>query len=242
MSLDLATVRAMSRALIAVVALAIVTGGCGADDSASGKSASAPETAPNDAAASSGGGCTKVNTPRPKADGGQKRPTTKLSAGKTYDVTLKTNCGSFTIQVDQKASPNTAASFVALARKGFFDGTTFHRIVPGFVIQGGDPTGSGQGGPGYSTRDVPPAGTKYTRGVVAMAKTGSEAPGTAGSQFYVVTGADAGLPPDYALLGKVSEGLAVTGRIDKLGDPASADTGTPLQPVVIQKATVSKKG
>ena len=153
-------------------------------------------------------------------------------------MTLRTSCGAFTIRLDQKTSPKTAASFVALAKKGFFDGTVFHRIVPGFVIQGGDPTASGTGGPGYSTRDKPPADAVYTRGVVAMAKTEAEAPGTAGSQFYVVTAQDAGLPPDYALLGKVVKGLDVTAAIGQLGDPQSGGAGTPLQPVVIEKATV----
>lgn len=229
----------MRRTLIALTAAALIVGGCGGDDKDSGsKSTSAPGTK----AASPKSACAKVKAPAPKPDGGQKKPASKLAPAKTYDVTLKTNCGPFTIRVDQKGSPSTAASFVSLARTGFFDGTTFHRIVPGFVIQGGDPTGSGQGGPGYSTRDVPPSGATYTKGVVAMAKTGAEAPGTAGSQFYVVTGADAGLPPEYALLGKVTNGLAVTEKIDKLGDPASADAGTPLQPVVIEKATVGEKG
>ena len=123
-------------------------------------------------------------------------------------------------------------------RKGFFDGTRFHRIVPGFVIQGGDPTGSGTGGPGYSTVDKPPRNAKYTKGVVAMAKTQAEKPGTAGSQFYVVTGPDAGLPPDYAIIGKVTKGMDAVQAIGKLGDPASGGTGTPLQSVVIEKATV----
>jgi cyclophilin family peptidyl-prolyl cis-trans isomerase len=97
----------------------------------------------------------------------------------------------------------------------------------------------GTGGPGYSTRDVPPRNTRYTRGVVAMAKTTAEADGTAGSQFYVVTGADAKLPPQYALLGKVVNGLATTKRIDAQGDPQSGGQGVPLQPVVLEKATVA---
>ena len=103
-------------------------------------------------------------------------------------------------------------------QKKYFDGTVFHRIVPGFVIQGGDPTGTGGGGPGYKTVDKPPASTRYTHGVVAMAKTQAEAPGTSGSQFFVVTARDAGLPPDYAVLGKVVQGLDVVDRIGKLGD------------------------
>lgn len=185
-------------------------------------------------------GCKRVKTPAPKQDGGQRKPAARLAPGKTYAVVIRTNCGSFTIRLDQRTSPRTAASFVALTRKGFFDGTVFHRIVPGFVIQGGDPTGTGTGGPGYSTRDVPPSNTAYTRGVVAMAKTGSEPSGTAGSQFYVVTGADAGLPPEYAILGKVVSGLDVTARIGRLGDPQSGETGTPLQPVVVESATVKQ--
>jgi cyclophilin family peptidyl-prolyl cis-trans isomerase len=218
--------------LLAVAALA----GCGSSDE---KKPAKPATTAAKRPSSSE--CRRVATPEPKPNGGQHRPRTRLAAGTTYDVRLSTNCGSFTIRVDQHESPATAASFVSLVRKGFFDHTTFHRIVPGFVIQGGDPTGTGTGGPGYSTRDAPPRTTAYTRGVVAMAKTGAEPAGTAGSQFYVVTGADAGLQPDYAVLGKVVKGLAVTSRIDRLGDPASGESGTPLEPVVIEKATVSER-
>ncbi len=212
--------------------------GCGNDEKPKDASRPDSETAqspPKEPA----GGCKRASAPKPKPDGGQKAPASKLAPGKTYDVTITTNCGAFTIRLDQKRSPATAASFASLARKGFFDDTVFHRIVPGFVIQGGDPTGSGQGGPGYSTTDKPGPDTAYTRGVVAMAKTGEEPPGTAGSQFYVVTGADAGLPPEYALLGKITKGLAVTERIGDLGDPQSGDAGTPLQPVVIEKTKVS---
>ncbi len=89
---------------------------------------------------------------------------------------MDTSCGSFTIRLDQKTAPNTAASFAALAENGFYDGTVFHRIVPGFVIQGGDPTGTGTGGPGYSIVDAPPENATYTRGVVAMAKTETSRP------------------------------------------------------------------
>ena len=145
-------------------------------------------------------------------------------------MVVTTNCGEFTIRLDPKASPKGAASFAALVEEKFFDGTTFHRIVPGFVIQGGDPTGTGTGGPGYSTVDTPAGDTVYTKGVVAMAKTGAEAPGTAGSQFFVVTAADAGLPPDYAVVGEVTEGLDVVERIGLLGGPDEL----PTQPVVVE--------
>ena len=114
---------------------------------------------------------------------------------KHFDATFETNCGTFTIRLDQAQSPQAAASFASLVKRGYFDGTIFHRIVPGFVIQGGDPSQSGNGGPGYTTVDKPPAGAAYTHGVVAMAKTGAQPSGTAGSQFFVVTEANAGLPP-----------------------------------------------
>jgi cyclophilin family peptidyl-prolyl cis-trans isomerase len=150
---------------------------------------------------------------------------------------VETNCGSFTIELDTKGAPNTSASLVSLAKAGFFDGLTFHRIVPGFVIQGGDPMGTGGGGPGYKTVDKPQPSARYTRGVVAMAKTEAEKPGTGGSQFFVVTGQDAGLPPEYAVAGRVVDGLDVVDRIGQLGDPA---TEQPTQPVVMSKVTVKE--
>ena len=131
---------------------------------------------------------------------------------------MTTNCGSFTIRIDQAQSPHSAASFVSLVKLGFFDATIFHRIVPGFVIQGGDPTATGAGGPGYTTIDKPPSAAAYTHGVVAMAKTASQPAGTSGSQFFIVTVANANLPADYAIIGKVTRGLAVVDRIGKLGD------------------------
>jgi cyclophilin family peptidyl-prolyl cis-trans isomerase len=214
---------------LAVVAAAVLlAAGCGGDDEAT--------TTTADTSGGSAAGCTVVEKPAAKPDGGQKAPTQSLAQGTTYDLVVTTNCGDFTITIDQKTSPKTAASLVALARSGFFDDTIFHRIVPGFVIQGGDPTQTGTGGPGYSTVDVPPANAKYTKGVVAMAKTGAEPPGTSGSQFFVVTGSDAGLPPDYAVVGKVTDGLDVVERIGELGDASEQ----PTQPVVIQKVTVKE--
>jgi len=175
-----------------------------------------------------GGGGKKTET----AAGG--RPA--LDPAKTYTVTMKTNEGEFAFSLDVKDSPNTTASFASLVNKGFFDGLTFHRIVPGFVIQGGDPNGNGTGGPGYTTVDVPPSGAQYTKGVVAMAKGGNEPPGSAGSQFFVVTGDDARLPADYALLGKVTSGLDVVEKIGTLGDANEQ----PTERVVIAKATLSE--
>ena len=234
-------------ALLALLALLAVSG-CGDDDSESGDrgadtTPAADTTAQAEASAADGkrppSKCLDVEAPKPKPDGGQRPPTSKLDPARKYDVTFETSCGDFVVRLDVEGAPSTTASFASLARKGFYDDTVFHRIVPGFVIQGGDPTAAGSGGPGYSTVDRPPANARYTRGVVSMAKAATEAPGTAGSQFYVVSGADAGLPPDYAIVGKVVEGLDTVARIDRLGDPNSGGTGVPLRPVVLERATVS---
>lgn len=187
------------------------------------------------AAPQAAAGCKHAARPAAKPDGGQKAPGGRLDPRKTYRITFVTNCGSFTVTLDVRVSPRTAASFVALARSGFFDGTVFHRIVPGFVIQGGDPTATGTGGPGYLTVDTPPANARYVKGVVATAKTATQPPGTSGSQFFVVTASDAQLPPDYALLGKVTAGLPVVESIGTLGDANQQ----PTQTVVIQRALVS---
>ena len=218
------------------------SGGAGGDDGAATQATPDPAQEEPQAEEPVGqGGCRDVAQPEPRPDGGAKRPTGSLDPNATYIVTLRTSCGAIAIRLDQNTSPKTAASFAHLARTGFYDGTVFHRIVPGFVIQGGDPTGSGTGGPGYSTRDVPPQNTRYLKGTVAMAKTGAEPPGTAGSQFYIVTAPDAGLPPEYALLGKVVRGQRVVDQIGELGDPASGGAGTPLQPVVIEGAKVTER-
>jgi peptidyl-prolyl cis-trans isomerase B (cyclophilin B) len=220
--------------------LALVLPACGGDDD--DKQQPADKKQPAAAAAEPRqGACKDVAQPAARNGGGQKKPSKPLVPSKTYEVVLQTSCGSFTIRLDQKTSPNAAASFASLARSGFFDDTIFHRIVPGFVIQGGDPTASGTGGPGYSTRDRVPRSAAYDPGVVAMAKAGNEPSGTAGSQFFVVTGAGAGLTPDYALLGRVTKGMRTVLAIGRLGDPASGGAGTPLQSVVIEKATVRER-
>jgi peptidyl-prolyl cis-trans isomerase B (cyclophilin B) len=158
-----------------------------------------------------------------------------LEDGKTHSVVVDTNKGSFTFDLATDISPCTTASFAGLVQKGFFDGLTFHRIVPGFVIQGGEPLGNGMGGPGYTTVDAPPQDTSYDKGLVAMAKAGNEPAGTSGSQFFVVTSADAGLPAEYAIVGTVTKGLDVVDRIGKLGNPS---TEQPTEAVVIRRVRV----
>jgi peptidyl-prolyl cis-trans isomerase B (cyclophilin B) len=215
----------VKRALLLLV-FALVLAGCGGGDddgdSASGDTAGATTNA---------GGCREVDPPEPREEGGGEKQTA-LPEGKQPELVVETNCGSFTIALDEKASPKTVASVAGLAEAGFYDDTTFHRIVPGFVIQGGDPTATGTGGPGYSTVDTPAESTRYTKGVVAMAKTTTEAPGTSGSQFFIVTGQDIGLPPEYAVVGKVTEGQDVVDRIGQLGN---AQTEEPSQVIVIER-------
>jgi cyclophilin family peptidyl-prolyl cis-trans isomerase len=237
--------RVLALLLIALVAGTLTACGGGDEDEAvtTTDAAAATEVATTaetetepETEAEVSGGCDTVGAPVPKPDGGSEATADALDPAKTYSLVVETNCGSFTIELDQKSAPKTTASLVSLAREGFFDSTTFHRVVPDFVIQGGDPTGTGTGGPGYSTVDAPPAGAKYTRGVVAMAKTGAEAPGTSGSQFFVVTGDDVGLPPEYAIVGKVTEGFDSVIAIEALG----TGDGPPSQPVVIEKVTVEE--
>jgi cyclophilin family peptidyl-prolyl cis-trans isomerase len=228
------------RRLAALCALLLALAGCGdAADRAPGGGApeegASTSEAPPPTETKSASGCRTAEAPVPKPDGGESRPRKPLPEGREHLVRVETNCGAFTIRLDLESAPNTAASFAGLARSGFYNGTVFHRIVPGFVIQGGDPTGTGTGGPGYGTRDVPPSDAGYTRGVVAMAKGADEPPGTAGSQFFVVTGQDVGLPPEYAVLGEVTEGLEVVERIGRLGDAAEQ----PTEVVVIEGMTVS---
>lgn len=214
--------------------LALGVAGCGDDDDNGDSGSTTPtETQAETTAAppEAEGGCVEVAQPEPRRDGGEEKPSEPLSG--EYEVTFETNCGSFTVEMDEAAGGLTAASFVQLAENGFYEGTFFHRIAPGFVIQGGDPTGTGTGGPGYTTKDPPPGDATYPKYTIAMAKAPAEPPGTAGSQFFVMTG-DSGLPPDYAIVGKVSDGFGIVDRIGELGDA----TEQPTQIVTIEKTTV----
>lgn len=218
-----------SAALLALagVSLALVACGGGATSStSSSSSASLPS------------GCTEVAKPKPKRVQ-LKVPPQTVKQGERLTASVDTSCGKFGIALDTTLFPKTVNSFVYLARKGVYDGTAFHRIVPHFVIQGGDPLENGMGGPGYTVTEAPPANASYRQGTVAMAKTAVEPAGRSGSQFFVVLAPDAGLPPRYAILGKVSSGLDVVRAIGTLGDPASGDAGTPLATVVIRNITIN---
>lgn len=160
-----------------------------------------------------------------------------LQRGKTYQIAFTTSHGEFTIELDPEKSPCNGDSLLDLAKDGFFDNTRFHRIVPGFVIQGGDPTATGNGGSGYTTIDPPPPTTTYPKGAVAMAKSSFEPPGTGGSQFFIVTGDRVTLPPDYAVVGKIVEGMDVIEKIGKLGN---RETEAPTERIVIRNTSVSE--
>ena len=202
---------------LATAAGALILAGCGAtahgrtpqgsSASQAAASASVPSTAASQSATqSSVSGCQQVPAPAPRTGERAPQPTLHLDPSKTYTVTLLTNCGTIKIELDAKRAPKTAASFASLVERGFYNDLTFHRVVPNFVIQGGDPNGNGTGGPGYHVVEAPPSDLQYTKGVVAMAKAADEPSGASGSQFFIVTATNAGLPPDYALVGHVVEG------------------------------------
>jgi cyclophilin family peptidyl-prolyl cis-trans isomerase len=206
---------------VGIVAAILISRGGGTDETASAKSGAS--------------GCKKVEAPEPK-NVQLKAPKQTLKPGEEVTVVVATSCGTFEIALDTQRAPKTSNSFAYLAEQGFYDDLTFHRVAPGFVIQGGDPLGDGTGGPGYSVDEKPPANLAYTKGTVAMAKSSAEPPGRSGSQFYVVTAPDAGLPPEYALVGKVSKGYPVVERIEELGGAEEK----PKQTVLIEKMTVEK--
>jgi peptidyl-prolyl cis-trans isomerase B (cyclophilin B) len=217
--------------LLTVVVL-LPLAACGGDN---GNDQAGQATTATATKATAAGACRKAEVPPPEPEGTEKPPAKLLDPSKTYMVIVKTNCGDFTITLAPKASPKATTSFLELARNDFYDGTYFHRIVPDFVIQGGDPSGTGGGGPGYTTRDIPSKETFYTRGVVAMAKAADEPPGTAGSQFFIVTAFDTQLPAEYALIGRITGGKDVVARIGRMGDP---NTELPTRVVVVDDMTV----
>ena len=136
-------------------------------------------------------------------------PPMQIEMNRTYSAVIKTNKGDIHLQLNPAEAPQTVNSFVALARDGFYDGVVFHRVVPGFVIQGGDPTGTGSGGPGYKFKDEP-VKRPYKAGTLAMANAG---PNTNGSQFFICLEDQAGLPPSYTIFGDTTSGMDVVRNI-----------------------------
>jgi cyclophilin family peptidyl-prolyl cis-trans isomerase len=217
--------RVLAAAVFTVLA-ALLVAACGNDDEGEAASASLPE------------GCEEAQEPPPKRVV-LNPPQRRVPPSRRLMAAVDTSCGVFKIALDARSSPRTVSSFVHLARRGVYDNTIFHGIDPNLLIQGGDPLGTGTGGPGYYVDEPPPSDAEYTKGTVAMAKTDVEPAGRSRSQFFVVVAADAGLPPQYALLGKVSSGQGVVERIARLGDPAS-ETGTPRATVVVRTIEVGE--
>lgn len=160
-------------------------------------------------------------------------PELTIDLDKSYSATLDTNHGEIVMELDAVRSPQTVNNFIFLAREGFYDDVIFHRVIEGFMIQGGDPTGSGTGGPGYRFRDEIEGAGSYDRGVVAMANAG---PNTNGSQFFICHN-DAGLPHSYTIFGKVTSGLEA---VDAIAATKTDRSDRPHDDVVINKVTISE--
>jgi peptidylprolyl isomerase len=157
-----------------------------------------------------------------------------IDVARRYSAEMVTSKGTMTIALDPVAAPKTVNNFVFLARYHYFDGIFFHRVIPGFVLQGGDPKGTGTGGPGYDFEDELPRPGRYELGSLAMANAG---PNTNGSQFFVISGpSGVRLPPQYSLFGKVVSGLDVVATIDALG----TSSGKPKERVTIASMTITE--
>ena len=178
----------------------------------------------------------------PAADGSSPKkrrfdapPPMCIDPARRYTAEMVTNKGTMTIALDPAGAPKTVNNFVVLARYHYFDGIAFHRVIPGFVIQGGDPEATGRGGPGYRFEDELPKPGRYEVGSLAMANAG---PNTNGSQFFIISGPDGvRLPPQYSLFGKVVKGLDVVEALNAVGTPGA---GTPKERVVMESVTITE--
>ncbi len=182
-----------------------------------------------------------MTTDCPPADGSAEKrqrfdvpPPMCIDLSKRYTAAMETSKGTITFALDPLGAPRTVNNFVVLARYHYFDGIVFHRVIPGFVVQGGDPTGTGTGDPGYRFEDeLPPAG-RYEIGSLAMANAG---PDTNGSQFFIISGPNGTqLPPQYSLFGKAVAGLDVIAAIEAVG----RSSGRPSERVTIDSVAIQE--
>ena len=226
-----------SRLLAALAVTAILAGACGSDDSSSESAtteAASDSVSDSVSAATSDAECPPVEGADSQTRQFDAAPPMCLDDGGSYQAIVTTNQGEFTIALDPESAPVAANNFVFLARNHYFDDTVCHRIIPNFVVQCGDPTATGSGGPGYTIADEPPAPGDYQIGSIAMAKTLE--PDSAGSQFFIITGSDgAALPPEYALFGQVTDGLDTT--VEAMAAAGSPD-GVPTEPIEIQSIRI----
>jgi cyclophilin family peptidyl-prolyl cis-trans isomerase len=231
----------INRRLAAVLSAAVLAiAACGSDDEATTPDetsvpddTSVADEESDDAAAA---GCPPVEGANEQTQDFDAAPPECLEPAATYEAVVTTNKGEFTIALDPESAPVAANNFVFLARNQYFDATVCHRIIPNFVVQCGDPTATGTGGPGYTIIDEPPAPGEYQIGSIAMAKT--QAPDSAGSQFFIITGTDGvALPPEYALFGQVVDGLDTT--VAAMAAAASP-SGEPTEPIEIQQIRITQ--
>ncbi len=198
-----------------------------------------PKAGPSPSASESPGetGGVACDAEVPEVAGEEKKqdydqPEMQIDQGAEYTATMETSCGTVEIKLYAKETPITVNSFVFLAREGYFDGLTFHRVVPGFVIQGGDPTGTGSGGPGYEFENEEVPGLDFDReGLLAMANAG---PGTNGSQFFITLAPTPNLNEGYTLFGEVTSGMDAVNEIASYGE----GDGPPTRQVYIEKVTI----
>jgi cyclophilin family peptidyl-prolyl cis-trans isomerase len=238
------------RRLGSILGLLLLVGtvsACGVKDKAKGESEVPAPTTLAEGNADIESGCWKA-TDRANTEGDatlsgiqqwSKPPEMTIDGSKKYSAKVETSKGDFTIELLPAEAPMTVNNFVCLARSGFYDNTPIHRIVSGFVIQGGDPTGTGSGGPGYRFNDEP-INLDYEKGTVAMANAG---PNTNGSQFFVVLDDLRGrLGKNYTIFGKVSDGLGVVDELGKTQTKVgrSGENSTPIDPVTIEKVTITE--
>lgn len=235
-----------SRSWFVVFVLVTLVGfaGCGGSNSSTSNSEKVTEQAASDADITSG--CWKA-AQRDRSVGGDSNvanhlqwkepPAMAIDPAKTYTATLETSAGTIQAEFYPGDAPKTVNNFICLAKAGYYDNTPFHRIIKGFVIQGGDPTGTGTGGPGYRFDDEPIA-KDYTKGVLAMANAGKN---TNGSQFFIVT-ADLGgqLPKNYTIFGQVTSGMDVVDKLENspVTNNSSNENSKPINPVTLNKVTV----
>jgi cyclophilin family peptidyl-prolyl cis-trans isomerase len=161
-------------------------------------------------------------------------PEMTVDIQRAYTAVVKTSVGDITLELFAKDAPKTVNNFVLLAREGYYNNVIFHRVIKGFMIQTGDPTGTGTGGPGYKFADEP-VRRQYTKGIVAMANAG---PNTNGSQFFIVHGASVGLPPNYTIFGQVTDGLDVVDTVAGAPTKPGGEGSSPQNPARIESVEI----
>lgn len=221
--------------ILALLLLSIVMTGCGSKSTNNETGTNTGNASTNNA------GTNDVNTEKKSWS---KPPEMNIDSSKTYEAEFHTSKGDFTVELYAKDAPITVNNFVFLAKEGFYDGVTFHRIIETFMIQTGDPTGTGAGGPGYNIEDELGSKHSYEPGIVAMANTTQ--PNTGGSQFFICTGTDSASlnsQPNYSIFGKVKEGmdivLAIAGTPVEMG--SSGEVSSPTEKITIDSISIKEQ-